>query len=246
MFIGLDMLVARGTGIADWMDILVPLVLAVIYGINWLISKAVESAKKDRSDTLASGDKEQPLPVRQQKTSPLNRAVPIKKQPTLSKELGRLAGQVMSQANLQNRKSAESPNQTPLPQRRSPIRPQQAPQPRPQPTAASAIAQQPRPLVRSRPQASPQSPPVQRAVPPALSQPRSVPVAAAAGQSLRQVSAKTPAAAQSPKTEPAPVPRAPQLLGFMFGDQEHLYDAIILSEILGRPLALRSDGPDFY
>ncbi|NLH16997.1 MAG: hypothetical protein GX455_10495 [Phycisphaerae bacterium] len=243
MFIGLDMLAARGTDIADWMDILVPLVLAVIYGINWLISKAVESAKKDRSTNEAPGDKEQPLPVRRHKTSPLNRAVPIKKPPTLSQELGRLAGHVMSQANLQNQKPAESPNQTPLPPRRAPVRPQQIPQPRPQPAPIPAVPQQPRPLVRSRPEPSPQPSPVQRAV---SSKPRSAPVAAAVGQPPRQASPKSPAVAQSPKAEPASVPSAPQLLGFMFGDQEHLYDAIIFSEIFGRPVALRSEDPNLY
>ena len=34
MFPGLDILAARGTDITDWMDLLVPLVLAVIYGVN--------------------------------------------------------------------------------------------------------------------------------------------------------------------------------------------------------------------
>ncbi len=253
MGFGFDIIAARGKDISDWMDILVPLVFALIYGINWLISRVIESGKKDRSDPAVSAEKEQPLPVRRQITSPLKRAVPIKKQPTLSEELGRLAGQVINQVNPQLPKLAESPNQTPLPQRRVPIRSQPAPRSRPQRIAAPEIPQQPYPSVRSQPQTLPpipsprqSSPRIQQSVPTVTrSRPTSVP-AASDRSAVSKPRTPTPASVQPPKPEPASAPTSPLFLGNLLGNRDHLYEAIVFSEVLGRPLALRSDSFDPY
>ena len=91
----------------------------------------------------------------------------------------------------------------------------------------------------------------QRQAPIPHAQPRSQPVAAAVKQPPRPAPARPvstpPAAAQQHKAEPpAAAPAPAQFLGSFLGERNNLAQAIILSEILARPISLRPDGPDSY
>jgi hypothetical protein len=252
-----DILAARGKDITDWMDLLVPVVLVGIYAINWLVSKVAEAAKKNSEDTQATDTPPPPLhsPL---KTSPTNRAVPLKReQPTLSNSLGRLAGQIANQANPQVPRPVSPPAQ-PLPvAQRMPLPQRQIPQPRPQPARASSAFSGPVAFSQPRPQNSQVAHAAQRQEPIPHAQPRSQPVAAAAKQPPKPAPAqpvpKPPATAQHPavpqqhKAEPpAAAPDPVHFLGSFLGDRNNIRQAIILSEILARPVSLRPDGPDSY
>lgn len=251
MFGLFDILAARGNDIADWMDLLVPVVLVGIYFINWLVSKAAEAAKKD-PDKPETDDTPTPPPHRPLKTSPLNRAVPIKRQqPTLSQTLGRLAGQIANQANPQAPRPDSPPTQpAPMAQRMS-LPPRQVPQSRPRPAGASSASTGPIAFSQPRAQASQVAHAAQRQAPIPHAQPRSQPVAAAVKQPPRPASSqpavKPQTAPQQHKAEPPAAAHAPaQFLGSFLGDRNNLAQAIILSEILARPVSLRPDGPDSY
>ena len=257
MFQWLDILAARGANITDWMDLLIPVVLVGIYVINWLVSKTTEAVEKDPEDTEA--DETPPPPLhRPLNTSPTNRAVPLKRQqPTLSNTLGRIAGQIANQANPQAPPPSGPPAQ-PLPvAKRMPLPQRQVPQSRPQPARASSASSGPVAFSQPRPKTSQVAHAAQRQAPIPHAQPRSQPVAAAAKQTPKPAPAQSapkppaatqhPAASQQHKAEPpAAAPDPVHFLGSFLGDRSNICHAIILSEILARPVSLRPDGPDPY
>jgi hypothetical protein len=263
MFQGLDILAARGTNITDWMDLLVPVVLVGIYVINWLVSKTTEAVEKDPTQTEPEDDAEisddlPKPPPRPLKTSPLNRAVPLKRQqPTLSNTLGHIAGQIANQANPQAPRPVNPPTQPAPVARRMPLPQRQVPQPRPQLARASSASSGHVAFSQLRPQTSQVAHAAQRQAPIPHAQPRSQSVAAAAKQPPRpapaQPATKPPAAAQHPAASqqhkpepPAAAPDPVHFLGSFLGDRSNIRHAIILSEILARPVSLRHDGPDPY
>jgi hypothetical protein len=252
-----DILAGQGHGISDWTKILGPIAMMVLYGVVWAINKVVEQSNKKQAEDEAD-ETPPPPPHSPLKTSPTNRAVPLKReQPTLSNTLGRIAGQITSQADPQAPRPV-GPSAQPAPMaKRMPLPPRQVPQPRPQPARASSASSGPVAFSQPRPQASQVAHAPQRQAPIPHAQPKPQPVAAVAKQTPKPapvqspsklpVATQHPAGAQQHKAEPpAAAPDPAHFLGSFLGDRDNIRHAIILSEILARPVSLRHDGPDSY